>query len=107
MPGYLFSINLIWFLDASAPTVVIFMSDSPPLLVERNCTLQSSIRYRSGVMESNSCVRQGATMNNFWVEILGQIVTEANIILWPIKGESILFAKAQQVKRLVKGDHFA
>ena len=46
-------------------------------------------------------------MNNFRAEILGQIVTEAIIILWPIKGESILFAKDQQVKRLVKGDHFA
>jgi len=46
-------------------------------------------------------------MNNFWAEILRQIVTEAIIILWPIKGGPILFAKDQQVKRLVKGDHFA
>jgi len=46
-------------------------------------------------------------MNNFWAEMLGQIVTEAIIVLWLIKGEPILFAKDQQVKRLIKGDHFA
>jgi len=46
-------------------------------------------------------------MNNFWAEILRQVVTGVIIILWSIKGELIVFAKDQQVKKLVKGDHFA
>ena len=45
-------------------------------------------------------------MNNFWAEILRQIVKEAVIILWHIKGQLILFAKDQQAIRLVKGGHF-
>jgi len=46
-------------------------------------------------------------MNNIWTEILRQIITKAIIILWPIKREPILFAEDQQIKRLIKGGHFA